>query len=117
MDNSPADSDSFGILNDGTTLVNATYNYWGHQSGPDPPGLGDRVSDNVEFEPWLRVRADINLDGIVNLYDVVHLHVVYGSKLGDPNWSPEADLVPDGVINIYDAVSLLPHYGKKICPL
>ncbi len=115
MGNSPPDSDSFGIFNNGTTLANATHNYWGHRSGPYPTGLGDRVSDNVEFEPWLRVPADINLDGIVNLYDLVHVAAVYGSKLGDPNWSSEADVAPDGVINIYDIVSLLPYYGKT-CP-
>jgi len=40
------------------TQVNATYNWWGDASGPyhptlNPQGKGDRVSDNVLFEPWL----------------------------------------------------------------
>ena len=38
--------------------VNASMNWWGHSSGPYNPannsqGLGDNVTDNVLFEPWL----------------------------------------------------------------
>jgi predicted outer membrane repeat protein len=37
--------------------VHAARNWWGSASGPrhpalNPDGLGDEVSDNVEFEPW-----------------------------------------------------------------
>ncbi len=37
--------------------VDARHNYWGHASGPfhpvsNPGGLGDRVSDDVLFDPW-----------------------------------------------------------------
>ncbi len=46
-------------------LVDATNNWWGHASGPSGPGgrinpddvvigKGDAVSDNVEWDPWLR---------------------------------------------------------------
>jgi len=48
-----------------STTVNATSNWWGHASGPSGPsgrtnpndvviGKGDAVSDNVEWDPWLR---------------------------------------------------------------
>jgi len=48
----------YGVWNDGNILVNATLNYWGDATGPYHPtlnsdGLGDNVSDNVEFTPWL----------------------------------------------------------------
>jgi len=39
-------------------IVNATHNWWGHESGPYHPvnntdGKGDNVTDHVEFVPWL----------------------------------------------------------------
>jgi len=45
------------INNDGIE-VNATYNSWGHESGPyyrnsNPEGTGDNVTDFVLFHPWL----------------------------------------------------------------
>jgi parallel beta-helix repeat protein len=38
--------------------VNATSNYWGNPSGPynqmhNPSGMGDKVSDNVDFQHWI----------------------------------------------------------------
>jgi hypothetical protein len=51
----------FGIRNDTPArTVDARQQAWGHPTGPyhpsrNPMGLGDRVSDGVDFEPWLRV--------------------------------------------------------------
>ncbi|PIU22835.1 MAG: hypothetical protein COT13_06340, partial [Chloroflexi bacterium CG08_land_8_20_14_0_20_45_12] len=47
----------YGVYSYGHT-VNATYNWWGSASGPyhlytNPSGLGDKVSDNVIYNPWL----------------------------------------------------------------
>ncbi|MHC4486604.1 MAG: right-handed parallel beta-helix repeat-containing protein [Planctomycetota bacterium] len=37
-------------------IINAEYNYWGDASGPshstNPGGLGDAVTDKVDFDPW-----------------------------------------------------------------
>jgi len=49
----------YGIVNtDGSVTINAEDNWWGHATGPYHPdsntiGLGDSVSDYVDFDPWL----------------------------------------------------------------
>jgi hypothetical protein len=46
----------YGISNVGTVEVDAENNWWGDCSGPthltNPSGTGDKVSDNVDFDPW-----------------------------------------------------------------
>ena len=59
--NEITDNSEFGIdasENDGV-IVNASYNWWGHPSGPyhaseNPEGDGDEVTDFVHFHPWFR---------------------------------------------------------------
>jgi parallel beta-helix repeat protein len=48
----------YGINNETTTLVIAENNWWGDGSGPyhpvtNPTGLGNAVSDNVDYDPWI----------------------------------------------------------------
>ncbi|HBI57395.1 MAG TPA: hypothetical protein DDY38_11265 [Firmicutes bacterium] len=47
---------TWGVNNGSDILVDAAYNYWGHESGPthatNPDGQGNKVSDNVIFDPW-----------------------------------------------------------------
>ncbi len=57
--NSIHDNDWFGLFNYlPSSIVNAKNNWWGDPTGPyhpilNPNGLGDRVSDGVDFIPWL----------------------------------------------------------------
>ena len=57
------DIDSCGVYNDNDeTDVDATLNWWGDASGPyqkttNPEGLGDEVSDDVIYSPWLGYEA------------------------------------------------------------
>ncbi|MBI4684990.1 MAG: right-handed parallel beta-helix repeat-containing protein [Nitrospirae bacterium] len=56
---------TYGFYNSGSTMLNATNNNWGHSSGPydpsddratgglyNPTGLGNKVSDKVNYYPW-----------------------------------------------------------------
>jgi parallel beta-helix repeat protein len=97
----------FGILNTSTNNdVDATYNWWGDDSGPyhptlNPGGTGDAVSDHVLFEPWLievptvttqaatELRflfATVNMDYTVGGYSPVQVRFAY-KKSTDSAWS------------------------------
>ncbi|NOK57378.1 MAG: hypothetical protein GFH27_549309n113 [Chloroflexi bacterium AL-W] len=51
----------FGLRNTSSGTVRATCNWWGAESGPtnaaNPGGVGQRVSNNVIFDPWLTTEA------------------------------------------------------------
>ncbi len=56
-DNVIMNNTTFGFKNTGTSLVKAEYNYWGSDMGPynsdyNPTGLGDEVTNYVDFHPW-----------------------------------------------------------------
>ena len=55
--NNIIDNIGYGIRNISSITINAENNWWGHTTGPyhstNPGGLGDTVSDYVDFSPWL----------------------------------------------------------------
>jgi hypothetical protein len=59
--NNIAGNDLFGVYNAATEEVDATQNWWGDASGPyhetlNTDGLGDTVSADVAFDPWLHTQ-------------------------------------------------------------
>jgi len=50
--------------------------------------------------------GDLNLDGSIDIYDVVELGTAYGSTPSDPNWNPRADFNSDDLVNIHDVTFL-----------
>lgn len=73
---------NYGIRNTSTQIVNARYNWWGDPSGPfhpalNPNGLGDRVSDNVTFSPWLDLPSG---NQPVNLMETDYSILIYSAS-------------------------------------
>jgi PKD repeat protein len=66
---------SDGLYNDVPTTIDATCNWWGDCSGPsgEGPGIGDSVSTNVDFDPWVgKIFADAG--GPYTIEDVPTVH-------------------------------------------
>lgn len=56
--NNIARNSDFGVKNQTSNTLSAVENWWGDASGPfhptdNPSGIGNKVSDRVDFEPWL----------------------------------------------------------------
>jgi len=61
---------SYGVYNGGTGTLDAENNWWGSATGPthpsNPGGTGDKVSDNVDFKPWLLAPTSGGKSGTVS---------------------------------------------------
>ena len=109
----------YGIWNEGTSVdVVAENCWWNHNTGPynetaNPDGQGERVSDHVDFDPWLTgpkipVLGDVSMNGIVKPYDAsLILQSVVGSITLDSKQQSVADVSFNGEITSYDASLIL----------
>ncbi len=64
-----ASNTGFGVNNVSLTVIDAAYNDWGDPSGPyhaalNPEGLGNQVSDNVNFIPFIGMSSDATLSDL-----------------------------------------------------
>ncbi|MEX2604054.1 MAG: right-handed parallel beta-helix repeat-containing protein, partial [Gracilimonas sp.] len=83
-DNSIEGNSIWGLINEGTSGVKAEYNYWGARSGPsnltNPAGIGDDVSNNVDFDPWLSGTANLPVKNLTLNFtnnDTLYADTVY----------------------------------------
>ena len=70
--------------------IDATLNYWGHASGPSHElsngkwvGKGDKVSDNVDYKPWLHKSKE----KVVGKKEPAYAQSVDLDKTGDYGWN------------------------------
>jgi hypothetical protein len=62
---------------------------------------------------FVTLPGDINGDKKVNILDAILLANAFGSRPGDPRWSPNADINGDVKVNILDAIQLANYFGKS----
>ncbi|MCA9784888.1 MAG: dockerin type I repeat-containing protein, partial [Candidatus Cloacimonetes bacterium] len=117
----------YGVLNTNSSItVNAENNWWGDSSGPlddsddtaggglyNPGGLGDRVSDYVDYDPWvtalqLPLLGDVSLNGAIHAYDAsLILSHLAGSLVLTPAQLAVADVTGDAAVDAVDAHYIL----------
>jgi len=102
-------------------------NYWSDYQGVDDGSggrvAGDGVGDTLiphlgeDYYPLMSpvhgLLGDIDGDGDVDKYDFGFFAVAYGSKVGDPNYMPEADLDSDGDVDKFDFGTFAINYGTS----
>ena len=113
------DATAYGIWNEtGTVTITAENCWWNDVSGPynataNPDGKGARVSDNVDFDPWISQPAqpmmgDVSMNGEVMPYDA---SLVLQSTVGNITLTAKqqdvADVSFNGSITSYDASLIL----------
>jgi hypothetical protein len=57
--------------------------------------------------------GDVDGNHVVNIYDVVDITGIYGTKQGNPRFDPKCDIDDDGAITIYDIVDCAINYGQR----
>ncbi|HCY41540.1 MAG TPA: hypothetical protein DHV48_09320 [Prolixibacteraceae bacterium] len=108
----------YGVWNmTSTNTVTAKGCWWNHNTGPrnasNPGGLGERVSNYVDFTPWATqlakpVLGDVSMNGEVKPFDasLVLQHAVAAIVLTDKQQGV-ADVSGNGMISSYDASLIL----------
>jgi len=102
----------------GVVTITAKNCWWNDPSGPyhptlNPDGLGERVSDNVDFDPWISqsskpILGDVSLNGNVMPYDasLVLQHTVGNTTL-DSRQLVVADVSGNEAVTSFDASLIL----------
>lgn len=119
------DNTNYGVYNrDESFEIDATMNWWGDDTGPthsgNSGGLGDEVSNAVNYDPWEGSGAmqlalgDVSLNGSVGAFDasLVLRHTVGDIVLNQPQLR-NAEVSGDGTVSAFDA-SLILQYVVNI---
>jgi parallel beta-helix repeat protein len=87
----------------------------GDTSIPHMPTTGSPPADWYPLmNLYTPIMGDLDLDGDVDIFDVVLIAGCYGVVWSNANWDPRADLaLPYGKIDIFDVVGCTGNYGKS----
>jgi hypothetical protein len=72
------------------------------------------TENNAFKDGWIYVAGvgDINVDEIVDIFDVVLVALAFGSSPPDPNYNPNADINDDCIIDIFDITIIAIYFGR-----
>ena len=73
-----------------------------------------RTQDGYVTTTGVTITGDLNIDGKVDIQDVVVAAKAFGSYLGHPRWNPLADINKDGIVNVIDIVLIAKNFGKTL---
>lgn len=61
----------------------------------------------------VKLKCDLNSDGVVNVLDVTIISKAYNSRPGDPKWNPDFDFDKDGRLSILDVLAVCKEYSAR----
>jgi hypothetical protein len=77
---------------------------------PGPNGWLDWFPQPV---PNAQLQGDVNVDGRVNILDIVQVAINYGRVWCTLGWDPRADLNGNGTVNIVDIVTIAINFNAS----
>ena len=85
VENNILNNSNYGIINLAADTIDARNQWWGDASGPyhptlNPDGKGNRVSDKVDFDPWLKEPAYSEIVGDVSVLTILNEDVICGAS-------------------------------------
>lgn len=116
-------SDNVTLLAGESTTVMFNWNTSGFAYGnytinaTAEPVLGEINTGDNSFtgsKVLVTIPGDINLDGLVDIFDAIRLAIAFGSKPPNPNFNPNADINGDLTVDLFDAILLAGHYAQHI---
>ena len=76
-------------------------------------GETNTANNSILGEPVsVVIPGDINGDGVVDIFDIARVAVVFGMKYPHTSWDPNADINDDGVIDIFDIAAVAVHFSE-----
>ena len=113
-----SDNINYGVqvLGDNPNVVNATHNWWGHQSGPYHPvgndqGLGDYVSDYVDFSDYKTSTDIYNVE--LDLYYLTIQDAIVDAEPGNTIEVAPGEYIEEGQIVIDKSISIQGEVAEK----
>jgi len=88
-------------------------NFWAiGPPGPIPgPGGNGWFDFFSQLAPISQIQGDVNVDGRVNIFDIVTVAIKFNQIWCQLGWDPRADPNGDGIVDIFDIVQLAVNFG------